>query len=82
MQINRDAITAQWIVTFAAMRRGFERTEVAWMTAVIEDHLLVKLAQGIVHHRSAQNRARLAKRGDQRLHLGMRIVKCERGARR
>ena len=74
MQINRDAVATEGVVSLPAVGGTGKRSEMTRMTAVIEDHLLVQLAERIVHCRSAQNCSRLAERGHEGLHLRMRIV--------
>ena len=48
-EIDRDPVAAQRVVAARQMRRMFERAEIARVAAVIEDDVLVKLAQ--IHHR-------------------------------
>src|SRR5215813_9681474 len=47
--VNRDSVAAQWIVALRKMRRLLHHAEITRMPPMIEDDVLVKLAQ--IHHR-------------------------------
>src|SRR5262249_33793528 len=49
-QINRDAVAAERVVAVREMARMLERAEIPRMPAVIQDDVLVKLAE--VHYRA------------------------------
>src|SRR6185312_7874739 len=48
-EIDLYPVTAERIVSFAGVRRAFQRAEMARMARVIEDHFLVQFSQRLIH---------------------------------
>src|SRR6202035_582755 len=54
-QVDRHPVAAQRVMALREMRRMLDRTEIPWVAAVVEDDVLIELAQ--IHHRANISRA-------------------------
>ena len=78
-EIDRDPVAAQRVVAARQMRRVFERVEIARVPAVVEDDVLVQLAQIVTH---LEHLPAGLDRRRQAVDIGLVVVDAERGAHR
>ena len=76
-EIDRDPVAAERVVALRGMGRVLERAEIARVAAVIEDDVLIKLAQ-IHHHRNISRAASIA--DGQPVDVALVVVDAERSA--